>query len=29
MIYLKTLNIDMGSVLELDCGHVGRNSQIG
>jgi hypothetical protein len=29
MIYLRTLNTSMGSVFELDCGHVGRSPQVG
>jgi hypothetical protein len=29
MIYLGTFNTGMGSILKLDCGHVGRNPQVG
>jgi hypothetical protein len=28
MIYLGTLNTGIRSVLELDCGQVGKNSQV-
>jgi hypothetical protein len=29
MIYLGTFDTGMGFVLELDCGQVGRSSQVG